>query len=294
VVNGVRRELISVIEKRVHAFVYGETNYIRDEYNESVKRKHRLFRKRNAEIVKCQARGEILRKHQVDRQIEIDYVVHYQFLIKQKDWLYLEEQVEERRALFDNHKLIQDQEVIVGESINEDNKRVEREYEARKKTEYKYDRFAAVRYAEVWWNSYNPAFKKFAVDCTNFVSQCLYAGGIPMSGYPNRAKGWWMKNDSWSYSWTVAHSFRWYLSGSHSGLQAVEVQSPEKLMPGDVICYDFQGDGRFDHTTIVVAKDRQGMPLVNAHTTNSRMRYWSYEDSTAYTPHIQYKFFHIV
>ncbi|RAK14972.1 putative amidase-like protein [Anoxybacillus vitaminiphilus] len=293
-VNGVRRELISAIEKKIHAFVCGEINNIKNEYDESVKRKLRLFRKRNAEIVKCQARGEVLCKHQVDRQIEVDYVVHYQFLIRQKDWIYLEEQVEERRALFENHKLVRDQKVIAGEDIDEDNKRIEREYESKAKEGYQYDRFAAVRYAETWWNSYNLAFKKFPVDCTNFVSQCLYAGGIPMSGYPNRAKGWWMKNHNWSYSWTVAHSFRWYLSGTHSGLKAMEVSSPEQLMPGDVICYDFQGDGRFDHTTIVVAKDRQGMPLVNAHTTNSRMRYWSYEDSTAYTPNIQYKFFHIV
>ena len=35
-----------------------------------------------------------------------------------------------------------------------------------------------------------------------------------------------------------------------------------KLMPGDVICYDFQGDGRFDHTTFVVAKDDENMPNV--------------------------------
>lgn len=62
---------------------------------------------------------------------------------------------------------------------------------------------------------------------------------------------------------------------------------------GDVICYDFEGDGRWNHTTIVVAKDADGMPLVNANTYNSRMRYWAYEDSTAYTPNMKYTFFHI-
>ena len=36
------------------------------------------------------------------------------------------------------------------------------------------------------------------------------------------------------------------------------------------------------------------MPLVNAHTFNSRMRYWNYEDSTAYTPNMKYRFFTIV
>ncbi len=60
-----------------------------------------------------------------------------------------------------------------------------------------------------------------------------------------------------------------------------------------VICYDFEGDNRWDHNTIVVAKDANGMPLVNAHTNNSRLRYWTYEDSAAWTPNIQYKFFQI-
>ena len=78
------------------------------------------------------------------------------------------------------------------------------------------------------------------------------------------------------------------------GFVGKKVESPEDLMIGDVICYDFDGDGRFQHTTIVVAKDENNMPLVNAQTANSRMRYWAYEDSTAWTPNIKYKFFHIV
>ena len=91
----------------------------------------------------------------------------------------------------------------------------------------------------------------------------------------------------------MANSLRLYLQNSNSGLCAREVSSPEQLLLGDVICYDFEGDGRFDHNTIVVAKDANGMPLVNAHTYNSRMRYWAYEDSSRYTPNIKYKFFTI-
>ncbi|WP_371919047.1 amidase domain-containing protein, partial [Pseudomonas sp. 2822-15] len=71
----------------------------------------------------------------------------------------------------------------------------------------------AVRYAERWWNSFNPEYKQFDNNCTNFISQCLHVGGIPMTGHPNRSKRWWYQNNQWSYSWTVAHAFRWYLSG---------------------------------------------------------------------------------
>ncbi|MBX4322004.1 amidase domain-containing protein, partial [Mycobacterium tuberculosis] len=59
---------------------------------------------------------------------------------------------------------------------------------------FEYDRLNAVKYAETWWNSYNPRYTKFTNDCTNFISQCLRAGGAPMTGYPNRSKGWWMQN----------------------------------------------------------------------------------------------------
>lgn len=161
----------------------------------------------------------------------------------------------------------------------------------------RYDRQQAVSYAHRWWNSYNPQFKQFDVDCTNYVSQCLWAGGAPMSYARERSKGWWYRfgdPPSWSYSWSVAHSLHWYLAGSQSGLRGKEVSSARQLEPGDVICYDFDGDGRWDHNTIVVGKDRSGEPLVNAHTTNSRNRYWAYRDSYAWTPEIKYKFFHII
>ncbi|MED0678198.1 amidase domain-containing protein [Aneurinibacillus thermoaerophilus] len=163
---------------------------------------------------------------------------------------------------------------------------------------YTYDRLQAVRYAEAWWDGYNPQFRHFDVDCTNFISQCLYAGGIPMRYTGNKATGWWYRGGNspsaqWSHSWAVAHSFRWYLEkGGH--IKTEVKTSAGELSLGDVICYDFDGDGRWQHSTIVVAKDSQGMPLVNAHTTNSRHRYWDYHDSTAYTPRIQYRFFHIL
>ncbi|WP_051330730.1 amidase domain-containing protein [Aneurinibacillus terranovensis] len=164
--------------------------------------------------------------------------------------------------------------------------------------QYSYDRIQAVRYAEIWWNDYNPRFHTFEVDCTNFISQCLYAGGVPMSMTGKRNSGWWYRqsgtaNESWSYSWAVAHSLRWVLE--HGKYMRTERKvSAVELSVGDVICYDFDGDGHWQHNTIVVAKDYNGMPLVNAHTTNSRHRYWDYHDSSAYTPQIQYRFFHLL
>jgi hypothetical protein len=164
---------------------------------------------------------------------------------------------------------------------------------------YLYDREAARAYAERHWNEPNAQFIHFDVDCTNYVSQCLYAGGAPMNYTGGRGSGWWYKGKSggrelWSYSWTVAHAFHWYLMhGRNDGLSADQVSSAQELTIGDAICYDFDGDGRFEHSTIVTGTDGAGMPLVNAHTTNSRARYWDYKDSYAWTDRTVYRFFHI-
>lgn len=156
-----------------------------------------------------------------------------------------------------------------------------------------YNREAAVEYAEKWWDTRNPEYRAFELNCTNYVSQCLRAGGAPMWGYPNVERGWWYVNQQWSFSWSVAHSLYWYLKGATTGLRAQMMESADQLMPGDVICYDFDGDGRWQHNTIVVAKDSDNMPLVNANTYDTRMRYWVYDDSTAWEPHVRYAFFHI-
>ncbi|WP_042224473.1 amidase domain-containing protein [Oceanobacillus manasiensis] len=250
--------------------------------------------KRDAKIVRVEGKGHLFRKFQYENQIMYEYKLHLSYLIRQKEKMYMEEEVipytfKMKNGAILEHKRVENKKLEAPTSIAPNANRNPDEERLR----FSYDRLAAVQYAERWWNSYNPDFRKFEVDCTNYVSQCLLAGGAPMRGAPVRERGWWYNQDNWSFSWAVAHSLRWYLSGSTDGLQGKEVSSAEELAPGDVICYDFQGDGRWDHNTIVVTKDAAGMPLVNAHTSNSRNRYWSYEDSTAWTPNIQYKFFRI-
>jgi hypothetical protein len=162
-----------------------------------------------------------------------------------------------------------------------------------------YNRMKAKQYADTWWNQGNPEFIEFDVDCTNYVSQCLYAGGIPMNYTGNRASGWWYKGrihgqEQWSFSWSVSHSLQSHLSTSRSGLRAELVESPKQLTIGDVIIYDWDGDSRYQHSTIVTEIDAAGYPLVNAHTSNSRHRYWDYKDSYAWSEKTKYRFFHIV
>ncbi|WP_025688499.1 amidase domain-containing protein [Paenibacillus zanthoxyli] len=162
-----------------------------------------------------------------------------------------------------------------------------------------YRREDAAAYADRWWNENNPEFETFAVDCTNYVSQCLFAGGAPINYTGKRETGWWYKGyvgnqEGWSFSWAVSDSLRRYLDGERrNGLRAEIVERPEQLMLGDVIQYDWDGDGHFQHSTIVTAFDAGGMPLVNAHTVPSRHRFWDYRDSYAWTERTAYRFFHI-
>lgn len=161
-----------------------------------------------------------------------------------------------------------------------------------------YNRLQVVEYANRWWNSANPAFLTFEVDCTNFASQCIFAGNAPMIYTGKRDLGWWYvgmehQQELWSFSWAVAHALQNYAINSSSGFHGTLVESPQQLELGDMISYDWDGDGRFTHSAIVTYKDDYGMPLVNAHTNNSKHRYWSYRDSYAWTESTRYAFVHI-
>lgn len=164
-----------------------------------------------------------------------------------------------------------------------------------------YDRVRALRYAELWWNGSNPAFPKLADDCTNFISQCLWAGNMPMREGASRASGWWIHGghprtgenktgENWSYSWTTAQALFLYLMHK---LNASQLQNPRELKIGDLVFYDWGGTGRHHHSSIVVDFDNQGDPLVNAHTDSSERRHYLYLDSRAWTPRTKYAYVHV-
>ena len=158
-----------------------------------------------------------------------------------------------------------------------------------------YDRMSGFRYAELWWNGWNPAYPQLEDDCTNFVSQCLFAGHLPMQQTDSRSTGWWFRfhskeTEPWSYSWTTSHALYSYLL-SQRGVK--RVSSARDLKVGDVIFYDWSGQGTFHHSTFVVDFDHRGDPLVNAHTDASWHRHYLYLDSRAWTARTRYAFVHL-
>ncbi|MFT8362897.1 MAG: amidase domain-containing protein [Sporolactobacillus sp.] len=260
-----------------------------------MQRKKETLNVSDARIQKALIRAAIDRVEEKREDTVIDYRLLNQWFVHQNDQFYLEERLEPRQAVIRRKKIAADHLKMIGDDqpepeplsiINED--RTASETAGRL-----YNRLQAVRYAETWWNKRNPAYPSIENDCTNYISQCLYAGGIAMSGAPIRGRGWWQQKTNWSFSWTVANSLRWYLSKSGNSIGARETDRADQLVPGDLICYDFEGDGHWNHNTIVTALDPAGQPLVNAHTYDCRNRPWPYTDSPAWTNHIQYKFFHI-
>jgi len=155
----------------------------------------------------------------------------------------------------------------------------------------------AVRYAQRWWDSRNPDYPHFANDCANFVSQALFAAGYAMTEAADRASGWWFRHGNtpdWSFSWSVAHALVVYLRSAPDGhFPVTTLDHARDLCEGDVIAYDWSGDGRYDHVALVTGHDAVGEPLVHAHTVDSADRYWSYEDSIAWTPATAYLFLHL-
>jgi Putative amidase domain len=164
---------------------------------------------------------------------------------------------------------------------------------------FAYNGTAAAAYADTYWQNYNPAWPSFANrggDCTNFVSQALYAGGIAMRTSPPYSgdAAWYMlrkKNQRWSYalSWINAQDQSIFALQYLPGV--TEVASCYGLAPGtiaadnagqgDIVLYDWNNDGVDDHEAIITASDGanpDGTPnwdLVDAHTNDRYHAYWT-------------------
>ncbi|GAA0723376.1 amidase domain-containing protein [Clostridium malenominatum] len=142
-----------------------------------------------------------------------------------------------------------------------------------------YNRKAAVLYAKEYALKPNPKYRYFSLehtggDCTNFVSQCLLAGGAPL--IYNREHSWWynskntanVMDDSWSLSWAIAHSFYWFLKVNEEknlkGAKGREVKDVNLLELGDLVFFQ-NTKGTIYHSSIIT--DFLGnVPLISQHT----------------------------
>lgn len=121
-----------------------------------------------------------------------------------------------------------------------------------------YDRKSAVMYAHRWAYGRNPAYydyEKLGGDCTNFASQCIFAGSGVMNFTPTF--GWYyidanQKAPAWTgvmYLWNFL---------TRKGISVGPVGEPcrlEDLRPGDIVQLSFKGTD-FQHSPVVVSVGR--------------------------------------
>jgi len=131
--------------------------------------------------------------------------------------------------------------------------------------ELPYDRDAAIAYARRWALSRNPAYYNFdnvGGDCTNFASQCIYAGSHTMNYTP--VMGWYYRSSyDRTASWSGVEYLYNFLINNHSiGPRAHEV-SQNEARPGDIVQLG-TASGDFYHSPVITAITPE--ILVAAHT----------------------------
>ncbi len=116
--------------------------------------------------------------------------------------------------------------------------------------ERQYNRQKCLEYANQWALSRNPAYydyEKIGGDCTNFVSQCIYAG----SGVMNYNTWYYKNGNDKSPSWTgVEFLYEFLVHNQGNGPRGVVVPQ-NQIQVGDLIQLSSNGE-RFTHSLMVV------------------------------------------
>jgi len=155
-----------------------------------------------------------------------------------------------------------------------------------------YDRIAAVRYAHRWAYDRNPNYYSYdgiGGDCTNFASQCLYAGTGIMNYTPDF--GWYyISPNEKAPAWTGVPYFYAFMTRKEPTPGPFGIGGEQiPVWPGDFIQLKYGGE-EYEHTLVVV---ETGIPgnrsqiLVAAHSQDADYRPLSDYDYT------QARFIHI-
>ncbi|MBQ4527138.1 MAG: amidase domain-containing protein [Clostridia bacterium] len=119
---------------------------------------------------------------------------------------------------------------------------------------FEYERRMAVSYARRWALSRNPDFYNYegiGGDCTNFASQCVYAGSNVMNYTPDF--GWYYINaNDKSPSWTGVDFFYNFMTNNEDVGPFGEERPLQQIIPGDIIQLG-NSDGNFYHTLVLTS-----------------------------------------
>ncbi len=141
-----------------------------------------------------------------------------------------------------------------------------------------YNRLAAAEYAKRWALGRNPVyydFENIGGDCTNFISQCIFAG----CGIMNYTKdiGWYYNGLSdRAAAWTsVEQLYRFLISNKGAGPFG-EISDLKRSQVGDIVQLS---DGEVFYHSCIITGYEFGSPYVCAHTydvLNKPLRNYNY------------------
>lgn len=140
-----------------------------------------------------------------------------------------------------------------------------------------YNRIAAVSYAHQWAYGRNPRFydyERLGGDCTNFASQCIYAGSGIMNFTPTY--GWYyIDANQKAPAWTGVPYLWNFLTRTPDSVGPIGIPCDwGDLQPGDLIQLSFNGQ-EFQHSPIVISVGMPATPettLIAAHSYDADNR----------------------
>lgn len=149
----------------------------------------------------------------------------------------------------------------------------------------RYDIARAVEYAHRWAFARNPKyydFEKIGGDCTNFISQCIYAGCGLMNYTPET--GWFYHSqNARSASWTGVEFLYSFLLNNRERGPYGHKDELWRAEPGDIIQLALQGTA-YVHSLFVVSVGAHPEPdniLIATHSYDSDYRPLNTYDATA-------------
>ncbi|MBR6526162.1 MAG: amidase domain-containing protein [Clostridia bacterium] len=150
-----------------------------------------------------------------------------------------------------------------------------------------YDREKALAYAQMWALSRNPAYGNFdhmGGDCTNFVSQCLFAGAGVMD-FSSPVYGWYyLSLSDRAPAWTGVNYLWNYLLRKNRPGPIGHPTTIQRALPGDAVLLSDETDTLY-HAMLLVT------PYPDIHVAAHTRDVWmkSLSDYTFHRAH----FFHV-
>lgn len=151
--------------------------------------------------------------------------------------------------------------------------------------------------AAAWAHDHALDEATYGSDCTYFISQALYVGGLDETSrwilsstdQSNRGGSKWTDTHTWpTATATVADALKNYLVNEADVATIRQLNWRINEVPdaalGDIIAYDWDNgaDGKIDHLSMITgfSSDNNQYPLVSQHTPEQRDRGWTWADTS--------------